>query len=303
MRRILGLGLSPFKSEHTPSFSVRRETNSFYCFASGIGGNVLTFTRYYYKCGYKEAIEHLKEYAGVKGEVLPRKKLAIVEVAKRFSPPRKTKKEAKPTILPDDYMVRYEKNDEKLAEWEREGISRGSLDRFQVFYDSFSDRLVYPIRDPQGRIVNIGGRTLDPEWKEKKLRKYTYFFGWGVMQTIYGLAENMEYIKEKHEIILLEGCKSVLLADTWGIRNTGAILTSHLNDSQMKILAALGCRVVFALDKDVSIREDRHIARLKQYVNVEYIYDKDDLLDDKDSPVDQGLEVWRKLYEGRLKWR
>lgn len=303
MRRILGLGLSPFKSEHTPSFSVRRETNSFYCFASGIGGNVLTFTRYYYKCGYKEAIEHLKEYAGVKGEVLPRKKLAIVEVAKRFSPPRKTKKEAKPTILPDDYMVRYEKNDEKLAEWEREGISRGSIDRFQVFYDSFSDRLVYPIRDPQGRIVNIGGRTLDPEWKEKKLRKYTYFFGWGVMQTIYGLAENMEYIKEKHEIILFEGCKSVLLADTWGIRNTGAILTSHLNDSQMKILAALGCRVVFALDKDVSIREDRHIARLKQYVNVEYIYDKDDLLDDKDSPVDQGLEVWRKLYEGRLKWR
>lgn len=239
----------------------------------------------------------------MKGEVLPRKKLAIVEVAKRFSPPRKTKKEAKPTILPDDYMVRYEKNDEKLAEWEREGISRDSLDRFQVFYDSFSDRLVYPIRDPQGRIVNIGGRTLDPEWKEKKLRKYTYFFGWGVMQTIYGLAENMEYIKEKHEIILFEGCKSVLLADTWGIRNTGAILTSHLNESQMKILAALGCRVVFALDKDVSIREDRHIAHLKQYVNVEYIYDKDDLLDDKDSPVDQGLEVWRKLYEGRLKWR
>ena len=40
------------------------------------------------------------------------------------------------------------------------------------------------------------------------------------------------------------------------------ILTSHLNESQMKILAALGCRVVFALDKDVSIREDRHIARL-----------------------------------------
>lgn len=303
MRRILGLGLSPFKSEHTPSFSVRRETNSFYCFASGIGGNVLTFTRYYYKCGYKEAIEHLKEYAGVNGEVLPRKKLAIVEVAKRFSPPRKTKKEAKPTILPDDYMVRYEKNDEKLAEWEREGISRDSLDRFQVFYDSFSDRLVYPIRDPHGRIVNIGGRTLDPEWKEKKLRKYTYFLSWGSMQTIYGLAENMEYIKEKHEIILFEGCKSVLLADTWGIHNTGAILTSHLNESQMKILAALGCKVVFALDKDVSIREDRHIARLKQYVNVEYIYDKDDLLDDKDSPVDQGLEVWRKLYEGRLKWR
>lgn len=44
--------LSPFKDEKTPSFSVRKETNSFYDFSSGIGGNVLTFIRYYDKCGY-----------------------------------------------------------------------------------------------------------------------------------------------------------------------------------------------------------------------------------------------------------
>ena len=58
--------------------------------------------------------------------------------------------------------------DDKLQVWESEGISRASLDRFQVFYDSFSDRLVYPIRNMGGQIVNIGGRALDPEWKEKK---------------------------------------------------------------------------------------------------------------------------------------
>ena len=50
--------LSPFKDEKTPSFSVRKETNSFYDFSSGIGGNVLTFIRYYDKCGYAEAIEY-----------------------------------------------------------------------------------------------------------------------------------------------------------------------------------------------------------------------------------------------------
>lgn len=300
MRRILGLGLSPFKSEHTPSFSVRRETNSFYCFASGIGGNVLTFTRYYYKCGYKEAIEHLKEYAGVKGEVLPRKKLAIVEVAKRFSPPRKTKKEAKPTVLPDDYMVRYEKNDEKLAEWEREGISRDSLDRFQVFYDSFSDRLVYPIRDPQGRIVNIGGRTLDPEWKEKKLRKYTYFFGWpGGMNILYGLHENMDAIVRKKQIIVFEGAKSVLLADTYGINNAVALLTSHVNKQQLSILIRLGCEVVFALDKDVQIFDDHNVQKLKQYTNISYVNDTIGLLAEKDSPIDKGISVFKTLYEER----
>lgn len=295
--------LSPFKEENTPSFSVRRETNTFYDFSSGIGGNVLTFVRYYDKCGYKEAIGTLEKYVGGNGLATRHKRLAAAEVAKRFAPPPKASKQTKPTVLPDDYMERYERRAEKLSVWTQEGISEASLERFQVRYDSFSNRLVYPIRNPDGKIVNIGGRTLDKGWKEKKLRKYTYFMSWGELKTIYGFAENLEYIKEQGEIILFEGCKSVLLADTWGIHNTGAILTSHLNPNQMKLLINLGCRVVFALDKDVSIRQDHNISRLKQFVNVEYIWDGTGLLDDKDAPVDKGLDVWRKLYEGRLSWR
>ena len=183
--------------------------------------------------------------------MVARKKLATVEVAKRFMPPKKVQKQSKSTVLPDDYMERYEKRPDKLAVWEREGISRGSLDKFEVYYDSFSDRLVYPIRNPDGKIVNVGGRTLDPAWKEKGLRKYTYFMAWGELKTIYGLAENME-----------------------GIR-----------------------------DKDVCIMDDHNIKRLKQFVNVEYIWDKEDLLGDKDSPVDRGQDTWKKLYDGRLSWR
>lgn len=200
-------------------------------------------------------------------------------------------------------MEKYEKRDDKFAAWESEGISRASLDRFQVYYDRFSDRLVYPIRNFEGKIVNIGGRTLDPLWKEKKLRKYTYFSGWGEMNVIYGLFENLDEILKKQEIIIFEGCKSVLIADTWGIRNCGALLTSHLNPQQLKLLVRLGVRVVFALDKDVRIRDDHNIGKLKQYVNVDYLWDKRDLLDDKDSPVDKGREVFRELYETRLRYR
>ena len=65
--RSLLWALSPFKDEDTPSFSVRKETNSFYDFSSGIGGNVLTFVRYYDKCGYAEAIEKLKKFSGFDG--------------------------------------------------------------------------------------------------------------------------------------------------------------------------------------------------------------------------------------------
>lgn len=297
-------GLSPFTKEKTPSFSVRESPPVFYDYSSGIGGNVFTFVKYYNKCSAKDAIDILKKFIGFEGEMqTPRQKMAATMTCKRFKLPKSSRKESASTILPNDYMERYEKRDDKLAVWEQEGISRASLDKFQVYYDSFSDRLVYPIRNIEGKIVNIGGRTLDPLWKEKKQRKYTYFHSWGTMDTIYGLVENMEYILKSREVILFEGCKSVLLADTWGIHNTAAILTSHLNPHQMKILARLGCRVVFALDKDVRIREDHNIGKLKQYVNVEYLWDREDLLDEKDAPVDKGLEVFKKLYEQRLRYK
>lgn len=221
----------------------------------------------------------------------------------KFKPPKKTKKQSTSTILDKNYMEKYEKNETKLDIWRHEGISSKSLDRFQVAYDSFSNRLVYPIRNIDGEIVNIGGRTLDPCWKEKKLRKYTYFYPWGTMETIYGLAENKDNIISKKEIIIFEGCKSVLIADTWGIKNCAAILTSHLNPNQMKILMQLGCKVVFALDKDVSIVKDHNISKLKNYIEVEYIFDKNNLLDAKDSPVDKGYETFKTLYTQKIRYR
>lgn len=297
-------GLSCFKDEKTPSFSVRRTPPVFFDYSSGIGGNVYTFVKHYYKCSNKEAVEILKKYAGVDGEIFVRReKMSATLTCKRFQRQINKCKASTAQILPDDYMLRYEKRDDKLDVWRNEGISDASLEKFQVFYDSFSDRLVYPIRNLDGKIVNIGGRALDPLWKEKQQRKYCYFYKWGTIDTIYGLAENLQDVREKKEIILFEGCKSVLIADTWGIHNCGAILTSHLNPNQMKILAKLGCRVVFALDKDVRIRDDHNINKLKQYVNVEYIWDKADLLGEKDSPVDKGRDVFRKLYSERLKYR
>lgn len=298
-------GLSPFKSEKTPSFSVRPESGSWYDFSSGLGGNLLTFVKNYHKCSGREGIEILKKYAGCEGELTfsKRKTLSAVQVCRQFQKPEAKQKESKAIVLPNDYMNRYEKREDKLSVWKREGISDEALIDFEVRYDGFSDRLVYPIRNKYGEIVNVGGRTLDPEWKEKKLRKYTYFYPWGTMDTIYGLSENMEEIRAKNEIILFEGCKSVLLAYSWGIKNTGAILTSHLNPNQMKILIELGCRVVFALDKDVIVRNDFNIKKLRHYVNVDYIYDFNDLLEEKDAPVDKGKEIFEKLYEQRLCYR
>lgn len=300
----MGLGLSPFKDENTPSFSVKRDPPFFYCFSSGKGGNILNFIQYYFNCSTIEAVQKIKEYAGIDGEIsLPHEKMAATKDCKKFMRKQSTEKTSKSVVLADNFMERYSSNPEKLAAWESEGISKEVLDKFQVKYDEFSNRLVYPIRNLEGKIVNIGGRTLDPRWKEKELRKYCYFYSWGTVDTLYGLAENMDEILKKKEIIIFEGCKSVLIAHSWGIKNTAAILTSHLNGNQMKILARLGCRVVFALDKEIDITQDKNIQKLKRYVNVETIFDKDGLLGDKDAPVDRGSEVFENVYNNRKKFR
>ena len=188
--------------------------------------------------------------------------------------------------------------------WREEGITDEALELYDVRFDPFDNRLVLPIRDLGGKIVNICGRTTDPMYKEKKLRKYTYYRGWDDgMSIIHGLYENYDSIKQSGEIILFEGIKSVMKAYGWGIKNTGAILTSHLNPGQFKNLIKLGVDVAFALDAEVDIRTDRNIQRLAPYAKVYWIKNQDGLLDEKDSPVDKGEEVFRKLYERKVRIR
>lgn len=295
-------GLSVFREEKTPSFSVRRETGKFYDFSSGIGGSLITYIKHYHHVSSAEAIKMLQEYAGVDGATCkPAQKLSATNVCRAFLGKKKHIKQSSGVVLPDDYMDRYEICDDKLDVWRNEGISDESLRRFEVRYDSFADRIVYPIRNIKGQIVNIGGRTLDPQWKEKGLRKYNYYYSWGSINTIYGLYDNIEYIQQAREIILFEGCKSVLLADTWGIKNTGAILTSHLSPRQMELLATIGCHVVFALDKEVDVRRDHNIQKLKRYANVFYLCDRGNKLYEKDAPVDKGEEVFRYLYDNKIR--
>lgn len=297
--------LSPIKSENTPSFSINPDMQRFYDFSSGQGGDVLDFIRAYYHCDFWQGLRILKSYAGITDddtESTPTRLLAT-SVAKRFRPKEKREKESKASVLPSDYMDRYERNTAKLAVWEREGISRESMERFQVRYDPFSDRIVFPIRDTSGNIISVCGRTLDPDYKAKKLRKYTYFQSLGCLNTIYGLSDNLDAIREQGEIILFEGAKSVMLADGWGICNTGAVLTSHLSSHQFQILLKLGARVSFALDAEVDIREDGNIMKLRQYTEVYWVKNLDNVLGPKDSPTDKGEEVFRALYAGRRRLR
>lgn len=296
-------GLSPFTDEKTPSFSVNKEKQNFFCFSSGIGGSVLTFIRKYFGVTLWRAVEILKQYAGFSGTLICTKRLDAVKVSKRY---KRNKKEIKKIEKPPlNCMEKFIVDYNKTQIWEDEGISRESLRKYEVKYDPLTNRIVYPIKDINGKIVNVGARTLNQRYKELGIRKYSYLYKWGTIDILYGLNESLLYAKESKELIIFEGAKSVMKCDTWGIKNCCALLTSHLGTNQIGILLKVcvenNIKVIFALDKGVRINQDPNIKKLKNFLNIYYIWDYRDLTYDKESPVDQGKEVFEKLYSERLK--
>lgn len=292
---------SPFTDEATPSFSIRESEQVWKDFSSGLGGSVFTFCQYYHKLSKADTVKELQKYAGIDNldstTAHSERTTSAAMVAKKFAPKKQQKTTGTNTILPASYMDRFEDRPDKLEVWRKEGITDEAMRFFGVKYDGFSNCIVYPVIDNDGNIINVGGRTLDPDYKAKGLRKYTYFRGFpGGLNLIFGMYQNRDAIRDKNCIILFEGVKSVMLARGFGIENTGAILTSHLNPSQFKLLARQGVPVVFALDKDVDVTKDHNINRLKQYVNVSYLYDFKNLTGAKDAPVDKGEAVFKQLY-------
>lgn len=296
--------MSPFKDEKTPSFSVNPEKGFWYDFSTGIGGNLIDFVMQMNSVPVRGAVNILRRYAGIKDdEAETPKHLEATKVAKRYRHRAKSKAQVLAKPLPDNYMDRYEFRQDKLQTWADEGIDWEIMRKYGVRYDAFDNRIVYPIKDYDGNIISVCGRTCDPEFKAKKIRKYTYFQEVGTIDTLYGFSDHRDAILQSREIILFEGAKSCLKMEGWGFCNTAALLTSHLSQNQYKFLLHLSswndvC-IVFALDSEVDITKDKSIMRLTQFARVEWVKNKDGLLPEKDSPVDQGLEVFRKLYSER----
>jgi DNA primase len=199
-------------------------------------------------------------------------------------------------------MDKFDKED--IVEWLDEGIAQDVLDKYDVRYNKRDNRIVYPIRDNDGNIISVKGRTLDPDFKDKKgfaSRKYAYYTSIGTTYFFFGYYENREEIEKQNTIIIFEGEKSVMKLESFGMYNCVASLTDALTEEQVDALIKSSCRdVVIAWDKGVLTTHIKtQVKRLKKYKNVYYLKDTQQLLKEKDSPIDQGIEVFMHLYDNK----
>lgn len=203
--------------------------------------------------------------------------------------------------------------------WYQEGIGCAEMKKYGVRLDSAMSKIIIPHYDINGKLIGIRGRTYNPiELDEGKKYSPVYIentmYNHALGNHLYGLNFTKEAIIRTKKVVIFEGEKSVLKAETlYGDNNfCVAACGSSISDSQVNLLLSLGVtEIIIAFDKEndnyigseMSVRYINKLENLASkfspYVNTYIIIDIYDKLKYKDSPIDKGKEVLEFLLENK----
>jgi len=205
--------------------------------------------------------------------------------------------------------------------WLRDGITPEAMDKFHIGFSLGQNKIIIPHFDINGRLVGIRGRTLDKKeaeaygkYRPLQIGKITYAHP--LQFNLYGIHEHQNGIKMRRQAIIAEAEKSVLLDDGYygDLSNCVACCGSTFNKYHISLLTnVLGANeIIIALDKEYTDwrtekarkYKERIISMCRKYSNqavFSYIWDYDNVLEEKDSPFDKGKEVFEHLYKTRVK--
>lgn len=295
-------GLCPFHAEKTPSFMVNPKKGIFHCFGCGVGGDAFGFLMRQDRLVFPEAVRALAQRAGV---ALPERRsepdgqrealfktMALGaefyqealwsrpegEGARRYLDKR--------GIAPETarrFGLGYapEGWDHLLAFMKGRGIAEAELVQVGLvlprqtgsgWYDRFRGRLLFPIRDVQGRVVAFGGRAMGTEEPKYLNSPETPLYVKG--QTLYALDLAKPQIREKNRALVVEGYVDCLMAHQHGFTETVAALGTAFTAAQLALLRRYADEVITFFDADQagqkasaraeemmdSLMEDRDIA-------------------------------------------
>lgn len=189
-------------------------------------------------------------------------------------------------------------------DWLREGIMPWARDKFNIAYSYKRKRIVIPIYHWMTKeLVGFNMRTTVSNYKEFGIPKYWITPTYQKSNNLYGLAQNYDSIISKRIAAVFESEKSTLKRFSVGDDTCVSLQGKTISDEQVRILIGLNSEIVLALDKDVDISEVRFICEKFYHIRpVSYIYDKWDLLDEKDSPTDKGNKIYQFLFKHRIKY-
>lgn len=201
-----------------------------------------------------------------------------------------------------------------------DGISIATMQKFNIRYDLLEHRIIIPHYDEYGNLIAIRSRNLDEKLIKNGVKYAPIIYKNKLLSApnakyLYGLDKTKQAISKCKKVILVEAEKSVMQLDTvYGPNNISvALSSSNLSLCQVELLRELGVKeVIIALDKEFEtygskeeqtqavLLKKKLINKLLPYFTVSIIWDKENLLNKKDSPTDHGKQVFEKLLETRI---
>lgn len=298
-------GHCPRHIDNTPSFSITPSKNQYYCFSCGKSGGIIGYLMDYEGLLFEDAVKKAAKLADIDiNSMCHSKTISFLKRVKNSLVGSK-KDEFHHRILDRSEIEKYSK--ETVPEWLDEGIKQEVMDLFGVRVDNWNNRIVYPVYDIDGNLINVKARTRYKNYKQMRIPKYINYYQIGVMDYFQGLNITLPYIKESNEIIIFESIKSVMKAYGWGYKNCVSAEKHTLTNEQVMLLVRLKVNVVFGYDSDINYWQNdvkQSIDKLKRVTNVYVIDDQNMLLggkDAKNAPVDLGEDIWKELYSSKRK--
>ena len=275
------VGLSPFKNEKTPSFTVNDEKEFYHCFSSGEHGNIFDFLMKTKSIGFGEAVKTLAAEAGMqpfrfsnfdqkKDLRFKTYKNILKDYSDYFSQElfRAENKESLEYLLKrglkkniiEEFQLGYVpwKNnfyDELIKKYSEEEINLTGLyyknDKSGKYIDRFNSRIIFPVNNITGETIAFGGRII----RESKLAKYinspeTEFYKKGNM--IFNLDKAKNLRSETKEVLIVEGYMDVVSVYASGIKNVIANSGTALTERQISLIWKFFSNPIICLDGDES---------------------------------------------------
>ena len=182
--------------------------------------------------------------------------------------------------------------------FEKDGISLSTQQFFNIGYDPQTNRLTIPIYSEIGDLLTVKGRLFQEEIEEGQ-NKYLYFFKTNKGKILYGLDKNLDSITRQGKVYVVESEKAVMQLyemGYYGVATGGSKITKY----QINMLTRLGVQIIIAYDKDIEEDELNKIAeQFVEGVPVYAIIDKDNILNEKESPSDD-VSKWLHLVQNNI---
>jgi DNA primase len=325
------LGLCPFHQEKTPSFHVSPQRQFFYCFGCKENGNAIDFVIKRDRVEFIDALRSLGQAAGIE---MPK-----YGVSKEKQGERKLLQEANSAAVAffENFLHDADAGTVAREYLQKRGFTTETIRKFHMglavdawdallrspvgrkftpqilataglvkarengngFYDTFRNRLMFPIRNESGATVAFGGRTMADDPAKYLNSPETPLFS--KSRTVFGLDFARQKIIESRTVVIVEGYTDVAMAHQFGVSNVVSILGTGMTEQHVQLLRRFlpdeGGRIVLLFDADAagSNAADRTVELfLTQPVEMA-IASLPDGLDPDEFLLQHGPEAWERI--------